>query len=148
MYGAVEVQASSSSIYCSFSGQIVSSRRPPALRQIWLPRCRLSLASIKSGYSSAAVEESQPSVLSNCTSSVGSPSAALQLPHWNLTQRHLVLLNVVACAVTSLSPYLSFSFHVALHSMFRCSLFFQAPFLDKGMEWSCYWPNFMLLLSF
>lgn len=50
--------------------------------------------------------------LSNFTSTVGSSlitSSSLQLSHWNLTQRHVTLLNLVACLVpTSLSHQITF----------------------------------------
>lgn len=56
-------------------------------------------------FNSAAVQfngASEPSISSHYTESVGTPSPSsplLQLSRWNLTHRHIVLLNVVACAV-------------------------------------------------
>ncbi|KAK4776050.1 hypothetical protein SAY87_024011 [Trapa incisa] len=110
MQGSVKLKASSSGVYGGFSGRIISARRSLVLRQIRLPRYRLPSVSMKSGYGSSAVEEeSQPSLFSSYTSSVGSPSTALRLSQWNLTQRHILLLNVVACVAAVSSTWLFFS---------------------------------------
>ena len=62
-------------------------RRPPQRFQ--------SLSVVQSQYNATAASE--PSISSHYTSTVGSSS--LQLPQWNLTNRHIVMLQVIACAV-------------------------------------------------
>lgn len=63
-------------------------------------------------FNSAAVQfngASEPSISSHYTESVGTPSPSsplLQLSRWNLTHRHIVLLNVVACAAAVSSTWL------------------------------------------
>lgn len=59
-------------------------------------------------------ENAEPSVSSNLTSSVGQPP--LQISQWTLTQKHFVLLNVVACVV-SLSLHLLGHTNLLLLSM-------------------------------
>lgn len=61
----------------------------------------------------AASSSSRPSVSSNFTATVGSSSSPPSL-QWNLTQRHVLMLNLIACAVFSLS----------LSLYLRCFLFF------------------------
>lgn len=56
---------------------------------------QLSLSVVQSQYNATAASE--PSISSHYTSTVGSSS--LQLPHWNLTNRHIVMLQLIACAV-------------------------------------------------
>ncbi|KAL5753741.1 hypothetical protein ACOSP7_021961 [Xanthoceras sorbifolium] len=50
---------------------------------------------------------SEPSTSSQYTSSVG--SSPLQLSQWNLTQRHVLMLNVIACAAAVSVTWLFFS---------------------------------------
>lgn len=59
---------------------------------------QLSLSVVQSQYNATAASE--PSISSHYTSTVGSSS--LQLPQWNLTNRHIVMLQVIACAVFTL----------------------------------------------
>lgn len=55
----------------------------------------------------------EPSVSSNLTSAVGSSSSsALNLSQWTLTQRHIYILNLIACAV---------------HTFIICLLLFYTP---------------------
>ncbi|XP_018717711.2 uncharacterized protein LOC104420199 isoform X2 [Eucalyptus grandis] len=116
MYGAAKLQALNAPTHLSSGHEPAAppfpAGRPSVLRQ--LPRRRrrprrfLSL-SVRPACGGAAVAESEaepagpPSVSSRYTSSVGSSSsssaaAALQLSRWNLTQRHVLMLNVIACA--------------------------------------------------
>ncbi|PKI76324.1 uncharacterized protein LOC116208072 isoform X2 [Punica granatum] len=134
MYCAVKLQASSSRIGpssdCGSFGRIVPARRPFIVRKLRLPRTRLPLPSVKAGYSVAAVEEEyQPSVSPNYTTSVRSPSPALQLSQWNLTQRHILMLNVVACAAAVSATWLFFSAIPALLAFKRA-----AESLEKLMD--------------
>ncbi len=57
-----------------------------------------SLFVVQSQYN--ATEASEPSISSHYTSTVGSSSlSSLQLTHWNLTNRHILLLQLIASAV-------------------------------------------------
>ncbi|XP_030461891.1 uncharacterized protein LOC115681924 [Syzygium oleosum] len=112
MYCAASLQASNASTHPSSDRESTApsfpARRPPVLRPRPRPRRSLSL-SVRSVYGGAAVEEagSGPSVSSQYTSSVGSSStAALQLSQWNLTQRHVLMLNVIACAAALSATWL------------------------------------------
>ncbi|PQQ02781.1 uncharacterized protein Pyn_23555 [Prunus yedoensis var. nudiflora] len=91
------------SSYYSFLGSTKSGRLPYHLS---LPARRVNSVSVRSEYVN---EASQPSVSSHYTESVGSPlpsASLLQLSHWNLTHRHIVLLNVVACAAAVSATWL------------------------------------------
>ncbi|XP_050292480.1 uncharacterized protein LOC126733287 isoform X2 [Quercus robur] len=66
---------------------------------------QLSLSVVQSQYNATAASE--PSISSHYTSTVGSSS--LQLPQWNLTNRHIVMLQVIACAVAVSATWLFFS---------------------------------------
>ncbi|XP_009342819.1 uncharacterized protein LOC103934791 isoform X1 [Pyrus x bretschneideri] len=91
----------------SFAVNINPRRLPHHLR---LPPRRLSSVSVQSQY---VKEASGRPVSSLYTETVGSPSLSqtslLQPPQWNLTHRHLVVLNVVACAVAVSATCLFFS---------------------------------------
>lgn len=52
---------------------------------------------------------SQPSIPSHFTSSVGSSPFSLQLSQWNLTNRHILMLNVIVCAAAVSATWLFFS---------------------------------------
>lgn len=72
--------------------------RPYGLR---LPLQRLSASSsVRPVNGSTAPSTSEPSLESHYSSAVGC-SSPLQLSHWNLTQRHVRILNFIACAVSS-----------------------------------------------
>ncbi|XP_018717710.2 uncharacterized protein LOC104420199 isoform X1 [Eucalyptus grandis] len=124
MYGAAKLQALNAPTHLSSGHEPAAppfpAGRPSVLRQ--LPRRRrrprrfLSL-SVRPACGGAAVAESEaepagpPSVSSRYTSSVGSSSsssaaAALQLSRWNLTQRHVLMLNVIACAAAVSATWL------------------------------------------
>lgn len=79
----------------------LSFRRRYTLRQA-SPALRFAKGSDSTASSSPLhsnpQESSDPSASSRLTSSVGQPP--LQLSQWTLTQKHLVLLNVVACVVS------------------------------------------------
>ncbi|KAL4644101.1 hypothetical protein ACB092_02G139700 [Castanea dentata] len=66
---------------------------------------QLSLSVVQSQYN--ATEAAEPSISSHYTSTVGSSS--LQLPQWNLTNGHIVMLQVIACAVAVSATWLFFS---------------------------------------
>ena len=55
--------------------------------------------------------KSESSIPTRFTATVGAPSlspSSLQLSQWNLTQKHVVLLNIAACSVTkTLTPHRS-----------------------------------------
>ncbi|GAB4848328.1 hypothetical protein Ancab_002995 [Ancistrocladus abbreviatus] len=55
------------------------------------------------------VAASEPSIPSQFTSSVGSPPISPQLSHWTLTHRHIILLNLIACAAAVSATWLFFS---------------------------------------
>uniref|UniRef100_A0A2N9ETV4 Transmembrane protein n=1 Tax=Fagus sylvatica TaxID=28930 RepID=A0A2N9ETV4_FAGSY len=67
-----------------------------------------SLFVVQSQYN--ATEASEPSISSHYTSTVGSSSlSSLQLTHWNLTNRHILLLQLIASAVAVSATWLFFS---------------------------------------
>ncbi|XP_059432132.1 uncharacterized protein LOC132165536 isoform X2 [Corylus avellana] len=69
------------------------------------PVGRFASVSIQAEYNATAASE--PSVLSHYTSTLGSSSAsALQLNQWNLTHRHILMLQVVACAAAVSATWL------------------------------------------
>lgn len=78
----------------------------------------------------------EPSVASSTTfiSSVGSPPSSLpSLSQWNLTQRHILVLNFIACAV---SLYLS--------SIFFCNVILQIICYRLKLLWISFSMNFKL----
>ncbi|XP_057970562.1 uncharacterized protein LOC131159562 isoform X2 [Malania oleifera] len=89
-------------IHCNrFAGTLVS-RRSFDLR---LPVRRFSSLSLQSENASR-----EPSVCSSpLTSSVGYSPSARQLSQWNLTQRHILMLNLIACVVAVSATWLFFS---------------------------------------
>ncbi|CAL9001267.1 unnamed protein product [Prunus brigantina] len=110
----------------SFLGSTKPGRLPYHLR---LPARRVNSVSVRSEYVN---EASQPSVSSHYTESVGSPlpsASLLQLSHWNLTHRHIVLLNVVACAAAVSATWLFCSAIPALLAFKRA-----AQSLEKLMD--------------
>ncbi|CAK9176743.1 unnamed protein product [Ilex paraguariensis] len=63
-----------------------------------------TFASLSSQSDNASPE---PSISSRFTATVGSsPSSSLQLSQWNLTQRHILVLNFIACAVAVSATWL------------------------------------------
>ncbi|XP_062098142.1 uncharacterized protein LOC133804007 isoform X2 [Humulus lupulus] len=107
----------------SFSGSIRSDRLSHDLRLPARPRRYLS---VKSEYGAAG-----SSVPSHFTATVGtsSLSSSLQLSQWNLTHRHVVMLNVVACAVAVSATWLFCSAIPALLAFKRA-----AESLEKLMD--------------
>ncbi|KAL1207903.1 hypothetical protein V5N11_029601 [Cardamine amara subsp. amara] len=88
-----------------FIGKRISFRRRYTLRlALPIPRFAKSSESIASSSPSPSFplysNPPEPSVSSHLTSSVGQPP--LQVSQWTLTQKHFVLLNVVAC-ITAIS---------------------------------------------
>ncbi|MBA0794032.1 hypothetical protein Gohar_018399 [Gossypium harknessii] len=81
------------------------------VRNLRLTLLRYGYPSVRSEYGSASPPPpsslSEPSVSTHYVSSVGSPS--LQLSQWTLTNRHILVLNVVACAVAVSATWLFLS---------------------------------------
>ncbi|XWS44849.1 hypothetical protein CRYUN_Cryun15aG0084500 [Craigia yunnanensis] len=94
------------SINRSFPTNIPPHRRSHNLR---LPLRRFASLSVRSEYGSASPSSSssEPSVSTHYISSVGSSS--LQLSQWTLTNRHILVFNVIACAVAVSATWLFFS---------------------------------------
>lgn len=68
------------------------------------PVGRFASLSVQAEYNATAASE--PSVPPHYTSTLGSSSAsALQLTQWNLTHRHILVLQFVACAVLLLCSF-------------------------------------------
>ncbi|KAL4377694.1 hypothetical protein GQ457_02G016970 [Hibiscus cannabinus] len=90
-----------------------SNIRPhPSLCNLRFPLRRNASRPVRSNYVSASSSplpssSSGPSVSTHYISSVGSPS--LQLSQWGLTNRHILVLNVVACAVAVSATWLFLS---------------------------------------
>ncbi|XP_052197850.1 uncharacterized protein LOC127804845 isoform X2 [Diospyros lotus] len=82
----------------SLAGSFTSRNRSLILR---LPQRRLASLSLLSHSAS-----SEPSLSSQFTSTVGSASPSFHLSHWNLTHRHILLLNVIACAAAVSATWL------------------------------------------
>ncbi|KAE8715829.1 shikimate kinase [Hibiscus syriacus] len=78
----------------SFANHIRPLRSPGNLR---LPLRSNAYRPVRSNYVSDSSSSSEPTVSTNYISSVGSPS--FQLSQWSLTNRHILVFNVVACAV-------------------------------------------------
>ncbi|KAF8012037.1 hypothetical protein BT93_I0231 [Corymbia citriodora subsp. variegata] len=106
---AAKLQASNAPTHLTYGHESTApsfpARRQAVLRQLprRRPRRLLSLSVRPACVEEAAAEAEPagPSVSSRYTTSVGSSSstaAALQLSQWNLTQRHVLMLNVIACA--------------------------------------------------
>ncbi|KAF3440455.1 hypothetical protein FNV43_RR18739 [Rhamnella rubrinervis] len=100
------------------AGNLKSRRLPCDLRLLSVRRPR-SL-SVQSEYVAA-----EPSMSSHYTATVGTPpslsASSLRLSQWNLTQRHVVLLNVIACAVAISATWLFCSAIPALLAFKRAS---------------------------
>ncbi|XP_050156682.1 uncharacterized protein LOC126630509 isoform X2 [Malus sylvestris] len=111
----------------SLEGNINPRRLPHHLR---LPPRRLISLSVQSQYVNGA---SGTSVSSLYSETLGSPSLSqtslLHLPQWNLTHRHIVFLNVVACAVAVSATWLLCSAIPALLAFKRA-----AQSLEKLMD--------------
>ncbi|KAK9271516.1 hypothetical protein L1049_001876 [Liquidambar formosana] len=105
MFCALKLQVSNPAIKpnCIHNSavNIDSRRRPFELR---LPVNRFSSLSLQSDDAS-----SEPSISSRFTSAVGSSPSSLQLSQWNLTHRHILMLNVIACAAAVSATWLFFS---------------------------------------
>ncbi|TYI89347.1 hypothetical protein E1A91_D03G049600v1 [Gossypium mustelinum] len=101
------------------------------VRNLRLPLLRYGSPSVRSEYGSASLPPpsslSEPSVSTHYVSSVGSPS--LQLSQWSLTNRHILVLNVVACAVAVSATWLFLSAIPALLAFKRA-----AESLEKLMD--------------
>ncbi|KAF7850607.1 hypothetical protein BT93_L5210 [Corymbia citriodora subsp. variegata] len=114
---AAKLQASNAPTHLTYGHESTApsfpARRQAVLRQLprRRPRRLLSL-SVRPACVEAAAAEAEPagpSVSSRYTTSVGSSSstaAALQLSQWNLTQRHVLMLNVIACATAVSATWL------------------------------------------
>ncbi|XVF17141.1 hypothetical protein REPUB_Repub10bG0093900 [Reevesia pubescens] len=77
--------------------------------RLQLPNPHFASLSVRAEYGSAAPSSSssEPSVSTQYISSIGSSS--LQLSQWTLTNRHILVLNVIACAVAVSATWLFFS---------------------------------------
>lgn len=90
-----------------FAGTL-APRRQLRLR---LPHCTFSSISLqpKNVSSEPSLSSSPPPPPSSSSSafisSIGSSPSPLQVSYWNSTHRHILLLNVIACAVPSLSVH-------------------------------------------
>ncbi|KAL6223021.1 hypothetical protein ACLB2K_006411 [Fragaria x ananassa] len=85
----------------NFAGNAITPHRLP--HHLNLPARRLNSLSVHSQYVDGA---SEPSISSHYTETIGTPSPSSQLLQWNLTQRHVVVLNVVACAAAVSATWL------------------------------------------
>ncbi|GMI67884.1 hypothetical protein like AT5G09995 [Hibiscus trionum] len=93
----------------SFNHAFPNNIRPQrSLSNLRLPLRRNASRPLRSKYVSASSSSSsEPSVSTHYISSVGSPS--LQLSQWGLTSRHILVLNVFACAVAVSATWLFLS---------------------------------------
>ncbi|TYH28677.1 hypothetical protein ES288_A02G162900v1 [Gossypium darwinii] len=120
-----------------FSANFINGTSPTNIspnrrvRNLRLPLLRYGSPSVLSEYGSASPPPSsslsEPSVSTHYVSSVGSPS--LQLSQWTLTNRHILVLNVVACAVAVSATWLFLSAIPALLAFKRA-----AESLEKLMD--------------
>ncbi|PRQ48930.1 hypothetical protein RchiOBHm_Chr2g0116241 [Rosa chinensis] len=88
----------------NFGGLAGTATNPHRLPyHLRLPARRFNSFSVQSEYVNGA---SEPSISSHYTESIGTPSPSSHLLQWNLTQRHVVVLNVVACAAAVSATWL------------------------------------------
>ncbi|XP_037495880.1 uncharacterized protein LOC105636534 isoform X2 [Jatropha curcas] len=111
---------------------VATSRRLPY--NVRLPIRRHHSITVLSHYDStqSSPAESEPSISSEYISSVGSPpfsNSTIHLSHWNLSKRHIVMLNVIACAAAISATWLFFSAIPALLAFKRA-----AESLEKLMD--------------
>ncbi|XP_058010247.1 uncharacterized protein LOC110671113 isoform X5 [Hevea brasiliensis] len=110
MFGALKLQLSfPNSTSCAFSLHSVSRR---CLYDLRLPIRRHSSLAVSSHCDSPPPPESEPLISSEYIASLGSspfPHSTLQLSQWNFTQRHILMLNVIACSVAVSATWLFFS---------------------------------------
>ncbi|XP_050376862.1 uncharacterized protein LOC126794232 isoform X2 [Argentina anserina] len=85
----------------TFARNAINPHRLP--HHLRLPARRLNSVSVSSEYVNGA---SEPSISSHYTETIGTPSPSSHLLQWNLTQRHVVVLNVVACAAAVSATWL------------------------------------------
>ncbi|KAK3023144.1 hypothetical protein RJ639_044378 [Escallonia herrerae] len=80
---------------------------------IYTSRCRLNLRPHNRRFATLSLQpntaSSESSVSSHFTSTVGTSCPPLQLSDWNLTQRHILVLNFIACAAAVSATWLFFS---------------------------------------
>ncbi|KAF8411550.1 hypothetical protein HHK36_004104 [Tetracentron sinense] len=102
MFPAIKLQVSNPAVpfhRSHITCKNLLSRRPSDLR---LPVLRFSSLSLQSD------DDASGSAPSPLTSSVGSP-LSLHLSHWNLNHRHILILNLTACAAAVSATWLFFS---------------------------------------
>ncbi|KAL5703821.1 hypothetical protein ACHQM5_022326 [Ranunculus cassubicifolius] len=112
--------------------QLQASSSPPSLNHhIKLNFHRLSSSNLQSkpkkllNFTSLSIQSndsSPPAATTAFTSSVGSPSTTISpLSQWNLTNRHIFMLNAVACVVALSTSWLFFSAIPALLAFRRAA---------------------------
>ncbi|XP_044470687.1 uncharacterized protein LOC123199705 isoform X2 [Mangifera indica] len=100
--------------------------RRPSYLSLPVRSRRFALPSVRSENAAS----SELSVSSRYTSSVGSVSASfVQVSQWNLTQRHVMMLNIIACVAAVSATWLFFSAIPALLAFRRA-----AESLEKLMD--------------
>ncbi|XP_039044965.1 uncharacterized protein LOC120184620 isoform X2 [Hibiscus syriacus] len=107
MLSTLKLQAADFSI-TSFKHAFPNNIRPlRSLSNLRLPLRRNASHPFRSYYVSASSSSSETSVSTHNISSVGSPT--LQLSQWGLTNRHILVFKVFACAVAFLATWLFLS---------------------------------------
>lgn len=99
MFGALKLQFSNPPISTNCKSHSFSvAIEPRHLHDLKSPARRFASLSSQVEYNATAA--SAPFISSHYTSTVGSSSASsLQLTQWNFNHRHILMLQVVACAV-------------------------------------------------
>ncbi|XP_041003698.1 uncharacterized protein LOC121249097 isoform X2 [Juglans microcarpa x Juglans regia] len=109
MFGALKLQFSNPPISTNCTRHSFSvAIEPRRLHDLNKPVPRFASLSTQVEYNANA--PSAPSISSHYTSTVGSSSASsLQLTQWNFNHRHILMLQVVACAAAVSATWLFFS---------------------------------------
>ncbi|KAG6721831.1 hypothetical protein I3842_03G131400 [Carya illinoinensis] len=109
MFGALKLQFSSPPISTNYKRRSFSvAIEPRHLHDLKKPVRQFASLSTQVEYNATAA--SAPSISSQYTSTVGSPSASsLQLTQWNFNHRHMLMLQAVACAAAVSATWLFFS---------------------------------------
>lgn len=111
MFGALKLQFSNPPISTNYKRRSFSvAIEPRHLHDLKKPVRQFASLSTQVEYNATAA--SAPSISSQYTSTVGSPSASsLQLTQWNFNHRHMLMLQAVACAVLVYCFVFKFQYH-------------------------------------
>lgn len=129
MFSTLKFQSANPTIDHDLNNYSFNGRHHCSLHRLPLD-LRLPLRFRRLSAQSEYAASSEPSVSSHYTTSVGSSSSSsLQLSQWKLSHRHILVLNVIACAAAVSATWLFFSAIPALLAFKRA-----AESLEKLMD--------------